>query len=56
MSTKQIKANATKRMYYLVFEQFYSPKDIVVECDDGVWMRQLNQWVGGFSWGSWVKI
>ena len=54
-TNRKIKLEATKRMNYLVFEQFYAPRDIVVECADGTYVRKLIQWVGGFRWANWVR-
>ena len=58
---KKLEDRVTKRYatYYMnkrVFDDFNAPADIYAECNDGLWIRKLITWVGGFRWSKWEKL
>lgn len=54
---QQLKAKATQKEYARVFRDFQlPPKNITVECSDGVWIRRAWTNVSNFGWDKWEKI
>lgn len=55
-SDRSLKARASKREFLRVYDNMsLPPRDIVVECSDGQWVRHAWQSVARFGWSRWER-
>ena len=56
LTDKQIKAQATKKEYRRVYDNYCLPaRDIYAECSDGMWIKQAWSGLNSFGWDKWEK-
>ena len=54
--SRRIKTQATKEEFARVYDNMNLPgRDIVVELDDGIWIREFWSCIGRFGWTSWKR-